>query len=256
MRCWTLGIMALALVGVTFLAWGAETAQVTPSTPSAPGGTMVPAVTATPATTVTPSTAPATLEKIELPKPLETSGVDLLAALKGRHSTRSFDVTKPIPDDVLATILWAADGVNRSDGKHTSPSAMNLRYMHIFVFRPDGSFRYDQDNHVLLRLTKEDLRPAISRQSFMITAPVVLILSADLSVLGGRDGRNDPALRKNWAEATAGCLGQNVYLAAEAFGIGTVFAAGLNEAGVRKGLSLKADETPLYIMPLGYPKAK
>ena len=33
-------------------------------------------------------------------------------------------------------------------------------------------------------------------------------------------------------------------------------AAGLDADAARKGLSLAKDEVPLYIMPLGYPKAE
>ncbi len=195
-------------------------------------------------------------QKGALPKPRERAGVDLFAALKGRHSNRRFDAKKAIPDDVLASVLWAADGVNRGNGKHTSPSALGLRYMRIYVCRADGAWRYDQDAHRLLPVAKEDLRGKVGRQGFMADAPVVLVLTSDLSAFerGGRSPSD--AARRQYSHATAGCIAQNVYLAAEAFGLGTVMAGMIRRDEIRKGLSLAEKEEPLYIMPLGYPPAE
>jgi nitroreductase len=195
-------------------------------------------------------------DKGALPKPIEKSDVDLLKALRGRHSTREFDFEKSIPDDILATVLWAADGVNRPDGKHTAPCAMGICYMRIYLCRADGVWRYDQDAHALVAVSNEDIRPRISRQKFMAQVPVVLVLASDLSAFNERAPKLDTAMRREWSHSAAGCIAQNVYLTAEAFGLGTVMAGGMNADEVRKGLSLKADEVPLYLMPLGYPKEK
>jgi nitroreductase len=195
-------------------------------------------------------------EKGALPKAKEKCDVDLLVAIKGRHSSRSFDAAKAIPDDVLATILWAADGVNRPNGKHTAPTAMGIRHMRIYVCRADGAWRYDQDAHKLLPVTDKDLRATIGRQKFMADAQAILVLTSDLSAFETKDRKPEDARRREWSHYAAGAIGQNIYLAAEAFGLGTVVAAGVNADVARKELALKADEVPLYIMPLAYPKAE
>lgn len=191
-----------------------------------------------------------------LPKPLEKADCDLIKALKGRHSTRDFDARKAIPDDVLATVLWAADGVNRPDGKHTSPSARNIRYMRIYVCRADGAWRYDQDNHRLLPIGNEDLRAKVGRQKFMADAQVIIVLATNLAAFTEKDPKSDPVRCREYSHATAGCIAQNIGLAAEAFGLGSVMAAGVNAEEARKGLVLAENEVPLYVMPLGYPKAQ
>jgi nitroreductase len=200
--------------------------------------------------------AAAEKEKGALPKPLEKSDCDLLKALKGRHSTRAFDTKKAIPADVLATVLWAADGVNRPDGKHTAPSAINIRYMRIYVCRADGAWRYDQDAHKLLPACQEDIRAKIGRQKFMADAQVVLVLTSNLAAFDEKAPKSQAAQRREWSHATAGCIAQNIGLAAEAFGLGSVMAAGVNADEAKKSLALKDDEVPLYIMPLGYPKTE
>jgi nitroreductase len=195
-------------------------------------------------------------EKGALAKPKDKCGVDLLVAVKGRHSSRSFDTAKTIPDDVLATVLWAADGVNRASGKHTAPTAMGIRHMRIYVCRSGGAWRYDQDAHKLLPVTGKDLRATIGRQKFMADAQVVLVLASDLSAFAQKAPKSETATRREWSHCAAGAIAQNVYLAAEAFGLGTVIAAGVNAEVARKELALKEEEVPLYIMPLAYPKAE
>jgi len=190
--------------------------------------------------------------KVHLPAAAKKSGMDLFEALGGRHSSRSYDPKRAIPDKTLANVLWAADGVNRPNGKHTAPSARGVRYMRIYVCRADGAWRYDQDKHVLIKVTGADLRARVGRQKFMADAPVVVVLTSDLAVYRRRvPGARESAIRE-YSHATAGCIAQNIYLSAEASGLGTVMAAMIRADEIRKGLKFGKDELPMYIMPLGY----
>lgn len=48
-----------------------------------------------------------------------------MQVLHERHSTRSF-ADKPIPVEVLSSLLWAAQGVNRDDPDYrTAPSSQD-----------------------------------------------------------------------------------------------------------------------------------
>lgn len=65
-----------------------------------------------------------------------------MQALQNRHSSRNF-ADKQISDEVLSTLLWAADGVNRPEsGKLTAPSASNAQDIRIYVIRKDGAYLY------------------------------------------------------------------------------------------------------------------
>jgi hypothetical protein len=57
---------------------------------------------------------------IGLPKPHTEGGMPLMEALKKRQSARTYS-DKPISDQVLSDLLWAAFGVNRPDGRRTAP---------------------------------------------------------------------------------------------------------------------------------------
>jgi len=63
---------------------------------------------------------------IELPPPDLSGGAGLLEALGKRRSSREFR-RDALPMEMLSTLLWAANGVNRPDGGRTAPSALVLR---------------------------------------------------------------------------------------------------------------------------------
>ena len=74
----------------------------------------------------------AELKPIQLPKPQMEGGKPLMQALKERQTSRAFSDQK-LSEQVLANLLWAADGVNRPDGKRTAPSAVNWQEVDIYV---------------------------------------------------------------------------------------------------------------------------
>jgi nitroreductase len=49
---------------------------------------------------------------------------------------------------------------------------------------------------------------------------------------------------------------QNVYLQAEAMGLGTCAVGAFNDAHVKSTVDLKGQEVPLYLLPLGVPAAR
>ena len=43
----------------------------------------------------------------------------------------------------LAAVLWAANGMNRPDGRRTAPTARNRQYIEIYLVGDAGAWRYD-----------------------------------------------------------------------------------------------------------------
>ena len=73
---------------------------------------------------VTPTNvSPEKQEIIELPTPERSGGKPLLDALEDRRSSREFS-DRVLDISVLSSLLWAAFGINRADGRRTSPSAV------------------------------------------------------------------------------------------------------------------------------------
>lgn len=187
----------------------------------------------------------ASAQDTTLPTPTrnETAG-SLTKALQDRKSTRSF-TDRSVSDQTLSDLLWAANGVNRPDGKRTAPSAMNRQDVNIYVGKADGTYRYDAQANKLVRIGSGDLRKAAAgRNKFIETAPIVLVIASDTSLT-----RGNTAL----SALDAGAVMQNVYLFCAANGMSTVCCyAGDNTEDMQKFLGIKQEMMPLVYMPVGY----
>ena len=194
---------------------------------------------------------PSFAEKKDLPLPGRpaSGGMDLVTALEQRKSTREYSPARISPED-LSAILWAANGVNRPGGKRTAPSAHGNQYIEIYVVADTGSYLYDSPDHRLKWVSDGDLRGKMARQAYISKASHILVLVADLDRVPGPLRTREEKLY--WANATAGTIGQNVYLMASSRGIGTCIVAGLNEENIRQAFKLPGNLVPLYVMPLGY----
>lgn len=187
----------------------------------------------------------ASAQETALPKPTQSNVAgSLTKALQDRRSTRTF-TDKAVTDQTLADLLWAADGVNRKDGKRTAPSAMNRQDVTIYVGKADGTFRYDAASNKLVKIGGGDLRKAAAgRNKFIETAPIVLVIASDTGLTGGN---------KAISGLNVGAVMQNVYLYCAANGLATVCCyAGDTPKDVRKFLGIKENILPLVYMPVGY----
>ena len=121
-------------------------------------------------------------------------GKTLEAALRARMSQRAYADT-PLEEPLLLELLWAAFGVNRSDGRRTAPSALNRQEISIYVARKDGLFLYDAHAGSLTRKLGADLRARTGVQGYVGTAPVNLVYVADMP-----EGTGTDCFRKKYPE--------------------------------------------------------
>lgn len=187
----------------------------------------------------------ASAQETTLPQPTQSNVAgSLTKALQDRRSTRTF-TDKAVSDQTLADLLWAADGVNRKDGKRTAPSAMNRQDVTIYVGKADGTFRYDAPSNKLIKIGNGDLRKAAAdRNKFIATAPVVLVIASDTGLTGGNQAISG---------LNVGAVMQNVYLYCAANGLATVCCyAGDETKEMQKFLGISEKITPLVYMPVGY----
>jgi SagB-type dehydrogenase family enzyme len=188
---------------------------------------------------------------IVLAKPASQVNVDLIKAYQLRKSTKYF-TTEDITFQQLSTILWSANGINRKDGKRTAPSPFGEELVKIYVFSNFGIYRYNAKQHTLHYLSSKNAKKDLGAESGArgsITAALVLLLTGDLTKMPDFISRD---VSLNSAHATAGAIGQNVYLIANALELSTRFVGSINTKGIRGCLELSKDEVPLYIMPLGH----
>ena len=177
---------------------------------------------------------------IVLPPPDKKGGKPLMQVLQERHSTRSF-ADKPIPVEVLSSLLWAAQGVNRDDPDYrTAPSSRNSQ----------GAYLYKPKTHQLKQVVQSDMRAATGTQEFAATAPLNLVYVVDQSK---QPGDFDARRKLITACTDAGFIGENVYLFCASEGLGTVFRAMIDANYIQKCLKLPVLKKVLYAQSVGYP---
>lgn len=205
------------------------------------------------------------LAPIQLNAPNKTRGLPVMEALSVRASVRGWS-DKDLSLQDLSDLLWAANGINRPDGKKTASSAMNAQDVDIYVFMKAGVYLYDAAANAL--------KPALAgdhRSEIMMArpagpggpgapgakpgpagppspAPVELILVSDIS----RFRAGEIALKLEWAAIDTGIVSQNISLFCAATGIGTRPRASMDKAKLRELLKLSETQYPLLDHPVGY----
>ncbi len=175
------------------------------------------------------SGAAAALPEIALLPPDKTRGTAVMQALSERKSTRVFAPEKLTRRD-LSDLLWAANGVNRPDGKRTAPSALNRQDIDVYAAFEEGVYRYDAPSHSLVPVAEGDVRP--------VKAPVVLLLVA----------KEDT----DYAPIDAGIVSQNIYLFCSGVGLATVTRGSMDADKLAKALKLTGKQKVILNQPVGY----
>jgi len=171
-----------------------------------------------------------------------------MEALKARRSIRAYSARK-LSDQTLANLLWAADGVNRDDGKRTAPSAMNWQEVDIYLAAADGIYLYDAKANNLAFLYIYDVRALTGTQPFVKEAPLNLVFVADYAKMGRASDEDKAVL----AAADTGFISQNVYLFCASEGLATVVHGGIDRTPLSKVLKLRPEQKIVLAQAVGYP---
>lgn len=186
-------------------------------------------------------------ETIVLLPPQKEGGMPLFEALAKRKTNRAIR-PEMLDLSTLSNLLWAADGVNREDGRRTAPTALNSQEILIFVMLAGGVYAYDPAAHQLKRVAKGSFRNLAGTQEYSHSVPVTFIYAADLS----RSLASEET-RATYAAVDCGFIGQNVYLFAAAMGLAAVFRGSIDRKGLADLLKLTASQFVLYAQSIGFP---
>jgi nitroreductase len=188
-------------------------------------------------------------QDISLPAPQKTGGMPLMDALAKRSTSRAFD-SKDLPAEQISSLLWAAFGINRADGKRTAPSANNKQATDIYVLLKGGAYLYDAKANKLDLVLAEDIRKLGGTQDFVANAPVTLVFVTDLSKMG--DGTAES--KRNTANVNVGYISQNVYLFCASEGLATGARGSVDRAALGSRMKLRPDQLIILAQSVGHPK--
>jgi len=199
-----------------------------------------------------------------LPSPNTDGNMSVERALAGRRSHRRFQ-DRPISAEQLSQILWAAYGITSPNphpslrgGLRTAPSAGATFPLEIYAVVGNvlgiepGVYRYISESHKIVRVIDRDVRRELAEaalgQRMVSEAPASVFFSAVFSRTTGVYGERG----RRYVYMEIGHSAQNVYLQAEALGLGTCAIGAFTDGRVGQLLELPANEEPLYLMPIGY----
>lgn len=205
------------------------------------------------------SQAPNAGELIDLPEPQRQGDVPVERALAMRRSVREY-AAAPLSLAALGQLAWAAQGVTNHVGSRTSPSAGALYPLELYVVAGEvlgleaGIYRYVPAGHRLVRHAGGDPRGAVARaalmQGWIADAPAILIFAGVTERSAGKYGDRAP----RYVDMEVGFAAQNVYLQAEALGLGTCMVGAFHDWLLKRVLALPKAEAPLALLPVGTPR--
>lgn len=195
-------------------------------------------------------------ERIPLPAPRMVSETSVEAALAQRRSIRDYSDENLTVGEV-SQLLWAAQGITAPWGGRTAPSAGALYPLELYLAVgavngvAAGVYRYWPEEHELEKVKEGDTRAALAAaalgQECVKDAAIDLVIVGVYHRTTARYG--DRGIQ--YVHLEAGHAAQNVYLQAEALGLGTVALGAFHDDEVARVLGLEEESTPLYIMPVG-----
>ena len=188
--------------------------------------------------------------KVALPPPDPRGTMPLEQAIAKRRSRRHFS-REPVTLEQMGQLLWSAAGLTSPEGLRAAPSAGAMYPLEVYAACAEGLFHYQPEDHSLVKLVAEDIRPALAKaslgQDFVAQAPFSVIFTAIYERTTSRYGERG----RRYVHMDCGYAAENVHLQAEALGLGSVSVGAFDDGAVSRVLGLDKREQPLLIIPLG-----
>jgi len=198
-------------------------------------------------------------EAIALPPAGAAGPMSLEAAIQARRTVRRF-IPSALKLEQLGQLLWAAQGITGSYGKRrAAPSGGGLYPLDCYVVvgkdgvkgLGSGVYHYRPGNHSIESVAKGDLRLRIADaalgQDWIAQAPVVFVITAEYRRITVKYGERGV----RYALIEVGCVAQNIFLQAEALGLGAGIVGAFDDRGVARLAGVAPGHEPLLIMPVG-----
>ena len=171
----------------------------------------------------------------------QVNALSLEQTISRRKSVRSYN-SDEVTNKQLLDVLWAAYG--ESGQRKNVPQIGDAYSLIVYTVNQTGCYRYVPETNSLtahnLDINKQDISSYNS--GWPSDAKEVLVIVWDSSI----------ADNHYFACAEAGCLAQNVHLAAASVDLGTCVVGSIDAEGLSSTLQLPSTQTPLLVMPLGF----
>ena len=196
-------------------------------------------------------------KEIKLPEPRFESEMSVEKAILNRRSIRSY-ANEPLKLEEISQLLWSVQGITDKERNfRAAPSAGALYPLEIYLVAgnvtslDDGIYRYDPFSHKIVKHKEGDYRKNLSLsalgQSCVKNGAIDIVIAAVYDRITSKYGERGI----KYTHMEVGHAAQNVYLQAEALGLGTVVVGAFMDDKVKEVIGMREEETPLYILPVG-----
>ncbi len=193
------------------------------------------------------------LSATPLPKPAIPQDATLAQSLQNRHSNRQYS-GKPLSDQELSNLLWAAYGNNRpGEDKLTVPAALNRHAFTLYVVSRDAVRKYLPLTHSLETICEKDLLGLMEGRGTLgpdAGTAILLTMNPERFTDLAKPGQPDNGVFYLGVEAGAIC--QDIYLYCAATGLSTVCCGSLHAIEIQRELALPANQKPVLTMIVGH----
>ncbi|HEY5602247.1 MAG TPA: SagB/ThcOx family dehydrogenase [Gammaproteobacteria bacterium] len=194
---------------------------------------------------------------IALPAPETSGGKPLQQLLQQRRSVREFNDTK-LSLAHIGQLLWAAQGITHPQGLRTAPSAGALYPLELYAVAVNidqlkpGIYHYQPRHHQLTLHREGEYSTALTRaaygQTWLQQAAVVFVFAARYERTTVKYSKR----AERYVPIEAGHAAENLFLQAEALGLGTVIVGAFDDDDVTDALQLPSADSPILLMPVGF----
>lgn len=152
-----------------------------------------------------------------------------------RASVRKY-TDQPVPDELVMQLLeWA----------HDAPSGGNLRPWEFILIESAG-----QKQAVVETTFAGRDESKSNPQKWILTAPLVIAVCADLAKIKGRYGETSIWPHLPYLDCSAAV--ENILLGAVELGLASCYVSGFHEQELGAVLGLPEDVVPIALLPIGY----
>lgn len=194
------------------------------------------------------------MKDIVLPKPDMDLDFPLMKALQNRRTKRKWKLESLSLQDI-SNILWCACGetkaaTKRSKNRRTMPSGCNSQIVRVYAAMEGGVYQYNEAEHTLECIIKDDLRANLGTQKMMKSAPFGLIYVGNFDTKTGIF-KSDYGEKMFAAGTEAGMMSQNVYLYAASAGLNTVLLGLVDREYLKSVLNFDDSKVVVYTQIVG-----
>jgi SagB-type dehydrogenase family enzyme len=197
-------------------------------------------------------------EVIKLPEPRTKGDFSIEEAIERRRSRRSY-TNDPVLLADISQLCWAAQGVTDAINRlRAAPSAGALYPIELFLVvgisdLEAGVYHYLSTDHALETVKRgeyrKQLREASLGQEHVANGALDFVIAGIYDRTTAKYGDRG---RERYVPMEAGCVAENLYLQAQALGLGTVSVGSFHDDQVREVISAPSQYVPLFVMPMGH----